>query len=95
MSHMLARGHLEPPWQAVRQQDNGPRYVMTSAGWTFLEALGVLVQPSRQPVRCHSDSIEDGPHLSGAIGRALLSRFENLGGRKRQKSQRLLVTPKG
>src|SRR6202034_2233143 len=58
-------------------------------GWAVLEALGITVGPSRQPVRIHADSTEEGEHLSGALGRALLCGFEDLGWVRRQKEQRL------
>ena len=61
----------------------------------FLEELGVIVPPSRRPVRYHPDSTEEGPHLSGVLGRALLARFVDLGWVRRQKRQRLEITPDG
>ena len=53
------------------------------------------LSPGRRPVRYHSDSTEEGPHLSGVLGRALLARFVDLGWVRRQKRQRLEITPDG
>jgi predicted transcriptional regulator len=92
MRVMVERGHLEPAGEA----DGGEvRYAITAEGGAFLEALGVTVPPSRRPVRHHGDSTEEGPHLSGALGRALLARFVELGWLQRQKKQRLQITPDG
>jgi hypothetical protein len=65
------------------------QYSITSEGWAFFETPGVVVPSSRQPVRHHKDSIEDGSHLSGALGRALLTRFVDLGWLQRHKNRRL------
>jgi DNA-binding transcriptional ArsR family regulator len=105
MRTMVERGHLEPVGDATQadatqadatQADAGQvRYAITAEGGVFLEALGVTVPPSRRPVRHHADSTAEGPHLSGALGRALLVRFVDLGWVRRQKNQRLQVTPDG
>jgi transposase len=100
MRTMLERGHLEPAGEATEadagQADAGEvRYAITAEGGVFLEALGVTVPPGRRPVRHHADSTAEGPHLSGALGRALLVRFVDLGWVRRQKNQRLQVTPDG
>jgi DNA-binding PadR family transcriptional regulator len=70
-------------------------YSITSEGRAFLETLGVVVSPGRQQVRHHPDSTEDGSHISGALGRALLVRFVDLGWLERHKSRRLHITPEG
>jgi hypothetical protein len=93
MHAMVERGHLEPVDEAA---DVGEvRYAITVEGGAFLETLGVTVPPSRRPVRHHADSTEEGLHLSGALGRALLARFVDLGWLRRQKKQRLQITPDG
>jgi hypothetical protein len=92
MRAMVERGHLEP---AGGTSDSEVRYLITAQGCAFLEQLGVVVPPSRRPVRHHSDSTEESPHLSGALGRALLARFVELGWVRRQKKQRVQVTPDG
>jgi predicted transcriptional regulator len=91
MRAMVQRGHLEPAGTDAGQV----RYAITAEGGAFLAALGVTVPPSRRPVRQHADSTEDDPHLSGALGRALLTRFAELGWLRRQEKQRLQVTPAG
>jgi DNA-binding transcriptional ArsR family regulator len=93
MHAMVEQGHLEPAGEAA---DVGEvRYVITVEGGAFLETLGVIVPPSRRPVRHHADSTEEGLHLSGALGRALLARFVDLGWLRRQNRQRLQITPDG
>lgn len=87
MQAMVERGHLELADEV--------RYEITAEGEAFLETLGVAVPASRRPVRHHADSTEEGPHLSGALGRALLARFVDLGWVRRQKKQRLEITPDG
>ena len=46
-------------------------------------------------MRYHPDSTEEGPHLSGVLGRALLARFVELGWVRRQRRQRLEIMPDG
>jgi DNA-binding transcriptional ArsR family regulator len=92
MRAMVERGHLEPAGGAAAGEI---RYAITAEGGAFLEGLGVTIPPSRRPVRHHVDSTEEGPHLSGALGRALLARFVELGWVRRQHKQRLLITPDG
>jgi DNA-binding transcriptional ArsR family regulator len=95
MRVMVERGHLEPVDEAAEFDAGEVRYAITVEGGAFLEALGVTVPPSRRPVRHHPDSTEVGSHLSGALGRALLARFTDLGWVQRQRKQRLQITPDG
>jgi DNA-binding transcriptional ArsR family regulator len=95
MSVMVKRGHVAMVHQAAGSEAEQARYSITPAGWAFLGTLRVDVPPSRQPVRHHLDATEDGSHLSGALGRALLARFVDLGWLQRQKNQRLHITTKG
>jgi DNA-binding transcriptional ArsR family regulator len=95
MRAMVERGHLEPADKPVRADAGEVWYAITVEGGAFLETLGVTVPPSRRPVRHHVDSTEEGLHLSGALGRALLVRFVDLGWLRRQKKQRLQITPDG
>jgi transposase len=94
MNAMVKQGHLEPV-DAAGMGAGEVRYTATADGGAFLEELGVRVPPSRRPVRYHGDSTEEGPHLSGVLGRALLSRFVDLGWVRRQKRQRLDITSDG
>ena len=76
------RGHVGPVHEAARVDPDRDRYAITlGAGWAFFGTLGVVVpSSSREPVRHHKDSIEDGSHLSGALGRGRRSpRFVDLG----------------
>ena len=95
MRAMLEQRFLEPVDRAAGTSAAGVRYAATADGTAFLEELGVDLPPSRRPVRYHSDSTEEGPHLSGVLGRALLARFVDLGWVRRQKRQRLEITPDG
>lgn len=95
MRVMIEGRHLDRVGQASETDSADTRYVITAAGQAFLGQLGITVPPSRQPVRHHMDSTEDAPHLSGALGRALLRRFAELGWTQRQKNQRLRITPDG
>src|ERR1700749_1276016 len=95
MRGMVGRGQLEPVDEAARSDAGEVWYAITAEGGTFLESLGVTVPPGRRPVRYHTDSTEVGLHLSGALGRALLARFDDLGWVERQKKQRLQITPDG
>jgi DNA-binding transcriptional ArsR family regulator len=95
MRVMVEQGHLEPVDEAAEFGAGQVRYAITVEGGAFLEALGVTVPPSRRPVRHHADSTEGGLHLSGALGRALLARFVDLGWLLRQNKQRLQITPDG
>ena len=95
MRVMVERGRLEPVDGAAESDAGEVRYAITAEGGAFLEALGVTVQASRRPVRHHVDSTEGGLHLSGALGRALLARFVDLGWLLRQRKQRLQITPEG
>ncbi|HEY2794728.1 MAG TPA: helix-turn-helix transcriptional regulator [Micromonosporaceae bacterium] len=81
---MLDRGHITPD-----------RSRLTDEGSAFLTELGVVVPASRQPVRHHADSTEGRPHLSGAVGRGLLTRFVALGWLERRPNQRLHLTDDG
>jgi DNA-binding transcriptional ArsR family regulator len=95
MRSMVERGHLEAVDAAAESDAGEVRYAITVSGGTFLETLGVTVPPSRRPVRHHADSTEEGLHLSGPLGRALLARFVDLDWLRRQKKQRLQITPDG
>ena len=95
MHAMLEQRFLEPVDGAAGTSAAGVRYAATPDGTAFLEELGVDLPPGRRPVRYHSDSTEEGPHLSGVLGRALLARFVDLGWVRRQKRQRLEITPDG
>ena len=95
MHAMLEQRFLEPVDGAAGTGAAGARYAATADGTAFLEELGVDLPPGRRPVRYHSDSTEEGPHLSGVLGRALLARFVDLGWVRRQKRQRLEITPDG
>jgi DNA-binding transcriptional ArsR family regulator len=95
MHAMLEQRFLEPVDRAAGTSAAGVRYAPTADGRAFLDELGVDLPPGRRPVRYHSDSTEEGPHLSGVLGRALLARFVDLGWVRRQKRQRLEITPDG
>jgi predicted transcriptional regulator len=88
MRAMIEQGH-------VSADPDRDQYSITSEGWAFLETFGVSVPPSRQPVRHHTDSTEAGSHLAGALGRALLVRFVDLGWLERHQNRRLRITPEG
>jgi hypothetical protein len=95
MRAMVEQGHIGPHAKATRADADRVRYSITAAGQSFLDSLGLTVLRSRQPVRHHMDSTEDGAHLSGALGRALLARFVDLGWLQRRQSQRLHITADG
>jgi DNA-binding transcriptional ArsR family regulator len=95
MGALVERGHVGPVHEAARVDPERDQYAITSEGWAFFQTLGVVVPPSRQPVRHHKDSIEDGSHLSGALGRGLLTRFVDLGWLQRHQNRRLHITPEG
>lgn len=95
MRSLVGQGHVGPAHEATGVDPDQDRYLITTGGWTFLETFGVVVPPSRQPVRHHPDSTEDGSHLSGALGRALLARFVDLGWVQRHKNRRVHITSEG
>ena len=95
MGALVERGHVGPAHEAARVDPHQDQYAITSEGWAFFQTLGVVVPSSRQPVRHHKDSIEDGLHLSGALGRGLLTRFVDLGWLQRHPNRRLHITPEG
>jgi hypothetical protein len=95
MRALVGPGHVGPVREAAGADPDQARYSITSGGVTFLETLGVAIPPGRQPVRHHMDSTEDGSHISGILGRALLARFVDLGWLHRAKNQRLHITPQG
>jgi DNA-binding transcriptional ArsR family regulator len=95
MRALVERGHVGPVHEAARVDPDRDQYAITSEGWAFFETLSVVVPSSRQPVRHHKDSIEDGSHLSGALGRGLLTRFVDLGWLQRHQNRRLHITPEG
>jgi hypothetical protein len=68
MRAMVERGYLEPVDETAEADAGEVRYAITVEGGAFLETLGVIVPPSRRPVRYHADSTEEGLHLSGALG---------------------------
>jgi DNA-binding transcriptional ArsR family regulator len=96
---MIARGMIRPAArtrsEADANADAKTSYALTGEGLAFLEALGAMPPLGGMPVRHHVDSTEDGPHLSGALGRMLLSRFVELGWLERQRNQRLHITAQG
>ena len=94
MRSLLERGHLGPVYEAAAADPGQARYSVTSAGAAFLETLGVAIPSGRQPVRYHLDSTEDGSHIAGVLGRALLAGFVDLGWLQRHQ-RRLRVTPPG
>jgi DNA-binding transcriptional ArsR family regulator len=95
MRALVEQGHVGLDDDAAGAGPGRERYSVTTGGRAFLETLGVTVPPSRQPVRHHLDSTEDGSHLSGALGRALLARFVDLGWLQRHRNRRLHITPEG
>ena len=95
MRSLVNRGHVGPAHETAGADPDQDRYLITKGGWTFLETLGVVVPPSRQPVRHHTDSTEDGSHFSGALGRALLVRFVDLGWLQRHSNRRVHITSEG
>ena len=60
MGALVERGHVGPVHEAARVDPDRDQYAITSEGWAFFQTLGVVVPSSRQPVRHHKDSIEDG-----------------------------------
>jgi hypothetical protein len=95
MSSMVEQGHVAPANETAGLEAGQGRYSLTSQGRAFLEEFGVAVPPGRLPVRHHPDSTEDGPHISGALGRAMLTRFIDIGWLQRPTSRRLNITPAG
>jgi DNA-binding transcriptional ArsR family regulator len=95
MSAMVEQGHVGLADEAAGPEAGPGRYSITSPGRAFLEEFGVAVPPGRLPVRYHPDSTEDGPHISGALGRAMLARFIDIGWLQRPTSRRLNITPEG
>jgi DNA-binding transcriptional ArsR family regulator len=93
MQAMIAREMIRPATRT--RSDAETSYALTGEGLAFLDALGAMPPPGGMPVRHHVDSTEDGPHLSGALGRMLLSRFVELGWLERQRNQRLHITAQG
>jgi hypothetical protein len=94
MRSLLEQGHVGPAHEPADADPDQARYLITSAGGAFLETLGLAIPAGRQPVRHHRDSTEDGSHISGRLGRALLAGFADLGWLQRQ-NRRLLITPQG
>jgi DNA-binding transcriptional ArsR family regulator len=95
MQAMIARELIRPATRTRSESDAEAPYALTAEGLAFLEALGATPPLEVIPVRHHADSTEDGPHLSGALGRMLLSRFVELGWLERQRNQRLHITGRG
>lgn len=55
-------------------------YELTGTGWQFLDELGVAIPAGRRRLLGYCvDWTEQAHHLSGAVGAALLARFEQLG----------------
>jgi hypothetical protein len=92
---MVEQGHVAPAREAAGSEAGQGKYSITSQGRAFLQELGVAVPPGRLPVRYHPDSTEEGPHISGALGRAMLTRFIDVGWLQRPTSRRLNITPEG
>jgi DNA-binding transcriptional ArsR family regulator len=95
MAAMVEQGHIAPANPAAGPEAGQDRYSITSEGTAFLQELGVAVPSGRLRLRYHPDSTEDGLHLSGALGRAMLTRFIDLGWLQRPTSRRLNITPEG
>ncbi len=95
MRALLEQGHVGPVREPAGADSGQVRHAVTAGGVAFLETLGVTIPSGRQPVRHHLDSTEDGPHISGLLGRALLERFTELGWLYRHQSRRLRITPAG
>jgi DNA-binding transcriptional ArsR family regulator len=95
MRSLLERGHVGPVHEPAGADPDQARYAITSGGAAFLGTLGIVIPAGRRPVRHHMDSTEDGSHISGILGRALLARFVDLGWLQRHKSRRLHITPEG
>jgi DNA-binding transcriptional ArsR family regulator len=97
MQAMIAREMIRPAANTDTRSEVEAEasYALTGEGLAFLEALGAMPPLGGVPVRHHVDSTEDGPHLSGALGRMLLSRFVELGWLERQRNQRLHITAQG
>lgn len=71
-------------------------HALTESGNAFLDDFGVDVPVHRRLVRYHLDSSERQPHLTGALGRALLDRFVALDWiRRAEDSRAVLVTAAG
>jgi hypothetical protein len=94
---MVSRGMLEGDMTVDFSKTNGSRPVaylrdgegltLTASGREALLDLGVEV-PAGNRVRCCIDWTEQRHHLSGAHGRALLSRFIDLGWLRRAEAGR-------
>jgi predicted transcriptional regulator len=95
MRSLLEQGHLGPVRPPAGADPGPARYSVTSAGAAFLETLGLAIPAGREPVRYHRDSTEDGSHISGRLGRALLTGFTDLGWLQRHDNRRLRITPPG
>jgi DNA-binding transcriptional ArsR family regulator len=93
MGAMIEHGRVAPT--SGDGGSDSERYSVTPGGKAFLEELGVEMPPGRPTVRYHPDSTEDGPHISGALGRALLAQFIDLGWLQRPTSRRLNITAEG
>lgn len=92
----LLQTMLDEGWLAGAGQD----YELTPAGTQQLTALGVSVEPapgSRRPfARCCVDLTQRRPHLSGALGAALLAMYVREGWLLRAPRSRVVsITPKG
>jgi hypothetical protein len=95
MRSLLDQGRVGPGHEPAGADPGQARYFITSGGTAFLETLGIAIPSGRQPVRHHMDSTEDGSHISGVLGRALLTGFADLGWLQRHQNRRLRVTPQG
>jgi DNA-binding transcriptional ArsR family regulator len=96
MAVLVDRGDLKPTEQSLGSGHVATRFKISEEGTRFLNQFGVPLSPSRQPVRHHLDSTEPSPHLSGALGRALLTRFCELQWIERSPGSRSLrVTQSG
>ena len=85
---MEARGLLSVPANAPA----GKLYGVTEAGWRWFAELEIAVPAGKAPHRPHArrclDWTERRHHLAGALGAALLTRFEILGWIERRSGNR-------
>jgi DNA-binding transcriptional ArsR family regulator len=84
--HMLGSGHLEHRDDAL---------TLTNRGESFADSLGIdtlLLQKRRSPLCLEClDWSERRSHLAGSLGRAIFSRFEELGWARRDVNLRIVI----
>jgi hypothetical protein len=76
----LDGGEGQPEPVGLLQSSRGRSYLLTDSGRALLEGIGIDCTPtrSRPLVRYCVDWSEQRPHLAGALGSRVLSRFEEL-----------------